>query len=209
MTHPSRPAGRRYRGEGDSVTFCVTSPEEAAEVSAISLPTARRPVALVAAIDAFLDRFRDDPGTRATYTETLRRLRENADDQLPGRRAHPGALRADDDPLGPGRREHLEQAPVGAHLVHRRLPPPGLADHRSRDKAIPRARLERLFTDDRNPLRERVLWRMLYETCAGAVEILGLDVPDLDMAFRRALVTEKGGDRAYVHWETPTCCPGC
>ena len=52
---------------------------------------------------------------------------------------------------------------------------------RARDKAIPRARLERLFTDDRHPLRERVLWRTLYETCARAEEILGLDVPDLDM----------------------------
>jgi len=64
--------------------------------------------------------------------------------------------------------------------------------------------IRRLFTDDRHPLRERVLWRMLYETCARAEEILGLDVPDLDMEFRRALVVEKGGDRAYVHWETPT-----
>jgi site-specific recombinase XerD len=73
---------------------------------------------------------------------------------------------------------------------------------RTRDRAIPRARLERLFTDD--PQRERVLWRMLYETCARAEEILGLDVPDLDMEFRRALVVEKGGDRAYVHWKTPT-----
>jgi integrase len=45
---------------------------------------------------------------------------------------------------------------------------------------------------------------MLYETCARAEEILGLDVPDLDMEFRRALIVEKGGDRAYVHWETPT-----
>ncbi|WP_228473528.1 tyrosine-type recombinase/integrase [Streptomyces calidiresistens] len=43
---------------------------------------------------------------------------------------------------------------------------------RTRDKAIPRARLDRLFTADRNPLRERVLWRMLYETCARAEEIL-------------------------------------
>ena len=75
---------------------------------------------------------------------------------------------------------------------------------RARDKAILHTRLERLFTDDRHPLRERVLWRMLYETCARAEEILGLDVPDLDLEFRRALVTEKGGDRAYVHWETPT-----
>lgn len=52
-------------------------------MSVIPLPTARRPVALVVAVDAFLDRFRDDPGTRATYTETLRRLRETAGDQLP------------------------------------------------------------------------------------------------------------------------------
>lgn len=52
-------------------------------MSVIPLPTARRPVALVVAVDAFLDRFRDDPATRATYTETLRRLRETAGDQLP------------------------------------------------------------------------------------------------------------------------------
>ncbi|MFI6803137.1 hypothetical protein [Streptosporangium canum] len=31
------------------------------------------------------------------------------------------------------------------------------------DQAVPRARLEALFTDDRNALRERVLWRLLYE----------------------------------------------
>ncbi|GID28122.1 hypothetical protein [Paractinoplanes brasiliensis] len=40
-------------------------------------------MALVAAVDPFLDRFRDDPATRATCTETLRRLRETAGDQLP------------------------------------------------------------------------------------------------------------------------------
>ncbi len=45
---------------------------------------------------------------------------------------------------------------------------------------------------------------LVVKTCARAQEILGLDVADLDMEFRRALVVEKGGDRAYVHWETPT-----
>ena len=52
-------------------------------MSVIPLPVAGRPVPLVVAVDAFLERFRDDPGTRATYTETLRRLRETAGDQLP------------------------------------------------------------------------------------------------------------------------------
>ncbi|WP_238433726.1 hypothetical protein [Micromonospora tarensis] len=50
-----------------------------------------------------------------------------------------------------------------------------------------------------------VLWRMLYETCARAEDILGPNVTDQDMmVFRRARVVAKGGDRAYVHWETPT-----
>lgn len=49
-------------------------------MSVIPLPTVRRPVALVVAVDAFVDRFRGDP---ATYTETLRWLRETARDQVP------------------------------------------------------------------------------------------------------------------------------
>jgi hypothetical protein len=75
---PVATCGTPSQRRGDSATFCVTSPEGVAEVSVIPLPTARRPVALVVAVDAFLDRFRDDPATRATYTETLRRLRETA-----------------------------------------------------------------------------------------------------------------------------------
>jgi len=43
----------------------------------IPLPTAGRTVALVVAVDAFLDWFRDDPATRATYTETLHQLRHS------------------------------------------------------------------------------------------------------------------------------------
>ncbi|MFB9881788.1 tyrosine-type recombinase/integrase [Planobispora siamensis] len=182
----------------------------------IPLPTARCPVALVAAVDAFLDRFRDAPGTRATYTETLRRLREIAGDQVPVAALTPELYEQTmarwDQGAANTRNKHLSalisftaycrrqdwlSTDPGRRLERRKLT-------RTRDKAIPRARLERLFTDDRNPLRERVLWRMLYETCARAEEILGLDVPGLDTECRRALVTEKGGDRAYVHWETPS-----
>ena len=72
------------------------------------------------------------------------------------------------------------------------------------DRSIPQARLEALFTDDRHALRERVLWRMLYETAARAQEILCMDVPDLDPAFRRARVTSKGGAIEYVSWATAT-----
>ncbi|KAB2350381.1 site-specific integrase [Actinomadura rudentiformis] len=70
------------------------------------------------------------------------------------------------------------------------------------DRAIPRARLDKLLTDDAHGLRERVLWRMLYETAARAEEILSLDIEDLDPEFRRARVTSKGGAIEYVHWAT-------
>ncbi|MGI5291400.1 tyrosine-type recombinase/integrase [Nonomuraea polychroma] len=72
------------------------------------------------------------------------------------------------------------------------------------DRSIPRTRLEALFTDDSHALRERVLWRLLYETAARAEEILTLNVEDLDPEFRRARVTSKGGAIEYVHWATPT-----
>ncbi len=41
-------------------------------------------------------------------------------------------------------------------------------------------------------LRERTLWRMLYETCAHAEEVLGVNIEDLDLAARRCLLKAKG-----------------
>ncbi|RSN02947.1 plasmid multimer resolution protein pmrA [Nonomuraea sp. WAC 01424] len=72
------------------------------------------------------------------------------------------------------------------------------------DRSIPRTRLERLFTDPAHALREKVLWRLLYDTAARAEEILTLNVEDLDLEFRRARVVSKGGAIEYVHWATPT-----
>jgi site-specific recombinase XerD len=189
---------------------------EAASVSVIPLQRVAGTVPLVVAVDQFLDRFRNDPGTRTTYAETLTRLREAAGDQYPTDALTPEMYAAVmarwDDKAANTYNKHLSALNSFAAYARRQewltTDPSRRLERRkvtrARDKAIPRARLERLFTDDRHPLRERVLWRMLYETCARAEEILGLDVPDLDMEFRRALVVEKGGDRAYVHWETPT-----
>ncbi|WP_344749739.1 tyrosine-type recombinase/integrase [Streptosporangium vulgare] len=72
------------------------------------------------------------------------------------------------------------------------------------DRSIPRARLDKLFTDDQHRLRERILWRMLYETAARAEELLSLNIEDLDLEFRRGRVTSKGGAIEYVHWATGT-----
>jgi integrase/recombinase XerD len=59
-------------------------------------------------------------------------------------------------------------------------------------RALTRAQLERLFARRDLPLRERTLWRLLYETAARANELLALDVEDLDLANRRARVHSKG-----------------
>ncbi|WP_336213149.1 tyrosine-type recombinase/integrase [Nonomuraea sp. LPB2021202275-12-8] len=72
------------------------------------------------------------------------------------------------------------------------------------DRAIPATRLDMLFTDPAHALRERLLWRLLYDTAARAEETLTLNVEDLDLEFRRARVVSKGDAIAYVHWATPT-----
>ena len=83
------------------------------------------------------------------------------------------------------------------------LPPDAERRKESNDaaRALPRARLERLLSRRDVPLREKTLWRMLYETAARASEILGLDVEDLDLEQRRAPVRSKGGDTEFVYWD--------
>jgi integrase len=86
------------------------------------------------------------------------------------------------------------------------LPPDAERRKESNDatRALPRARVERLLSRRDIPLREKTLWRMLYETAARASEILGLDVEDLDLEQRRAPVRSKGGDTEFVYWDTGT-----
>ena len=64
--------------------------------------------------------------------------------------------------------------------------------------------LEELWRRRGVPLREKLLWRMLYEPAARASEVLVLDVGDLDRARRRARVRSKGGSVDMVVWAAPT-----
>lgn len=52
--------------------------------------------------------------------------------------------------------------------------------------------IDRLIARRDVHLREKTLWRMLYETCARAEEILGINIEELDLAGRRAPVKAKG-----------------
>jgi len=82
-------------------------------------------------------------------------------------------------------------------LRHRRV-----AEDRSR--AMSRAEIGELLTREDTGLRERTLWRMLYETAARSAEVLSLDVQDLDPPNRRAPVRRKGGAVDVIIWQTGT-----
>ena len=67
-------------------------------------------------------------------------------------------------------------------------------------KAVPLEALEALWGRRDVALREKALWRLLYETAARAAEVLNLDVDDVDLPNRKARVTSKGGAVEWVHF---------
>jgi len=71
------------------------------------------------------------------------------------------------------------------------------AEKHDHTRSIALASLERLWECRDIDLRERTLWRLLYETAARADEGLRLNVEDLDIAAKRARTRSKGGD---VDW---------
>jgi integrase/recombinase XerC/integrase/recombinase XerD len=73
-----------------------------------------------------------------------------------------------------------------------------------RTRALSRSDINALLALPDTPLRERVLYRMLYETAARTSEILALDVPDLDLRNRRATVRRKGSAIDAIVWQTGT-----
>ena len=83
-------------------------------------------------------------------------------------------------------------------LVVRRREP------RDQTKAIPYRDLEELWSRRDIDLREKTLWRMLYETAARAGEILALNVEDMDLPRKRAVIIGKGGHKEYVFWASGT-----
>jgi integrase/recombinase XerC/integrase/recombinase XerD len=70
-----------------------------------------------------------------------------------------------------------------------------------RTRALTRAEVVRILSLP-VALREKTLWTLAYESAARAGELLGLDVGDLDLANRRAVVISKGGAREWVTWST-------
>lgn len=93
------------------------------------------------------------------------------------------------------KQEWLEGDPL-VRLRTRPVPP-------DNSKALARPLVATILGSD-VPLRERVLWTLLYESTARAEEVLLLDVSDLETANRRAVVIRKGGARDVIVWQTGT-----
>lgn len=83
-----------------------------------------------------------------------------------------------------------------------RLKNEGLGE--DRDRALAVEQVDALIADTAQPLRDRALWSLLYESVARSEEVLGLDVPDLDIRSHRAKVRRKGGARDVIVFQSRT-----
>jgi predicted RNA polymerase sigma factor/site-specific recombinase XerD len=155
----------------------------------------------------FLGRDDLDAGTIRSYGQTLRRLCLTLGDQMPlasltadhvtrvfatawGQAAaktwnrHRSAIRSF------GAWASLEDLAAG---LDRR------AETRPRAQAIGTPQVEALCGRTDLPVRERALWRLLYESAAGVRAVLSLNVENLDLDDRRA----RAGD-TWVSWRSET-----
>jgi len=185
-----------------------------AGAGAVGGPTVRT------SIDAFLGspKIKGNPNTLRAYTNVLDRTSEQLG---------PGRPLADvgDSEIGKALATlwgeaapstwNRNRAAVGSWLTwcadKQRWTSPGLpaATERRREnnddtKAVSRSRIDRLCRRRDVPLREKTLWRMLYESASRASAVLALDIEDLDLPNKQARIVAKGGDIMWITWGTDT-----
>ena len=97
-------------------------------------------------------------------------------------------------------RETYGVEPICAELP---IAPSVYYEHKRRERE-PERRSARCKRDGELRPQIRRVWRMLYETAARTNEILALNIEDLDLGARRAVVRGKGGHRQEVVWASGT-----
>ncbi len=146
-------------------------------------PTSRRVYA--ATLDAAADtwrrtcRSRWSPATCCAATWTSATPRQP---RRPSTARSPRCARSSPGPVGSG---SWSKTPPRPWSAARNAGPPAQAA--PTDRAIPHGELEALWGHKDLALREKLLWRMLYESAARASEVLSLDVGDLDLGGGGAL----------------------
>jgi site-specific recombinase XerD len=179
-------------------------------------PRKRRPVTVAESIEEFLasPRCNESPNTHRAYSSVLYRVADRLDPER-----HLATV--DDDKIGTtittlwGKAApstfNRNRAAVGSWLTWCAIKArwdapalPGICERRKepadKTRAVARTTIDRICTRRDVPLRERVLWRMLYETASRTTAVLQLNVEDLDLENRRAPVTVKGGDTEWIVW---------
>ncbi len=179
------------------------------------LPAPDRVPLLAEAVDAFFAQPDLAASSRRSYAQTLGRLQHAAGvqrplDRLGARELERAAVEAWAATTPATWNRHVAtlrsfsgycsrrgwlDAPIAGGLERRREP----AD---RTKAIPYPQLDRLWRRDDVAVREKALWRLLYETAARAQEVLSLNVEDVDLENKRARVRSKGGDIDWLHLQS-------
>jgi integrase len=159
------------------------------------------------AVDAFLSQPGLSPQTRRSYRLTLTALTRALDaaGAEPATAAIEAAARLRWGTVGPAtwnRHSATVRSFLGYAARHGLLPELRVELDRRREpadrtRALPKAALERLWNRRDVALRDKTLWRLLYETAARAGEALSLDVDDLDLANRRAAIRGKNGELDY------------
>lgn len=181
------------------------------------ISTAREAVTLGQAAAAYLDTMtgRESRGTRRTYSVPLRALLAEYGTDSGLAALEPGTVAAWFTARWQARSPSTWNVALDAirsaagywasqggtvadptSLLRRRRRAPDRARPLSRDD------VERLLGREDIAIRERVFWRLLYESAARASEVLGLDVGDLDLANRRAKVIRKGSAVDTITWQT-------
>jgi integrase len=167
---------------------------------------------LQAAVDAFLSQPGLSVQTRRSYRLTLAASSAaldaaGADPTAAAIKAAAGLRWGTVAPATWNRHAATIRSFLGYAARHGLLPDLGVALDRRREpadrtRALPKAALERLWNRRDVALRDKALWRLLYETAARANEALCLNVEDLDVPNRRAVIRGKNGELDYLHWQT-------
>ena len=167
---------------------------------------------LAKVVSAYLEAGDLTPSSRATYRRVLGELARDLSPRRPANTITGDELAAwfvrTRDAYAPAtwnrdrvivrsfiRALQAQAAPLDPPVIgYRRLRPVGT-------RALTRAEVARILGLP-VALREKTLWTLAYDSAAHASELLSLDVGDLDLANRRAVVTSKGGAREWVTWST-------
>jgi len=176
----------------------------------------RRPVTVGESIEEFLasPRCNESPHTQRAYTNVLYRVADRLD---PTRHL----AEVDDNEIGTAVTTlwgtaapttfNRNRAALGSWLTWCATKAkwdapelPGTCERRKEPadntRAVSRTKIDRMCSRRDVPLREKLLWRMLYETASRATAVLHLNVEDLDFENRCAPVTVKGGDTEWIVW---------